>query len=227
MLDTLYRFLPGSDPNDNGEMGAVFGRLNALAQETGAALLLIDHVAKGEHLGPISHSALGASVKGGAARVIAHLKRTQREDGGRWELNVESHFGSWEAPIHYERPRLHDANGSEYRGSGCVACTASKARGLAEGVVRQLFLEQGTRDDLGRPVIPSKRKLREALQAAGLASGSNAVADDMVAAIVRDYCAPEGARWGDDRPIRTKTGAREALIFTWRMSEQATSTEVL
>ncbi len=219
VLDTLYRFIPGCDPNDNGEMGAVFGSLNALAQESGAAILVIDHMAKGEHLGPVSHSALGASVKGGAARVVANLKRTQREDGGRWELNVESHFGSWEQPIHYERPRVRDEDGHERRGAGCVSCTASEARGLADSVVRQLFIEHGTRDALGRPTIPSKRKLREALQAAGLASGSNGQADLMVAAIVRDYCAPEGARWGDDRPIRTKTGPRDALVFTWRMAE--------
>lgn len=219
VLDTLYRFLPGCDPNDNGEMGAVFGRLNALAQETGAAVLIIDHMAKGEHLGPVSHSALGASVKGGSARVVANLKRTQREDGGRWELNVESHFGSWEQPIHYERPRVSDEDGHERRGAGCVHCTASEAQGLSEGMVRQLFVERGERDALGRPVIPSKRKLREALQAAGLASGSNGQADLMVGAIVRDYCAPEAARWGDDRPIRTKTGPRDALIFTWRMAE--------
>ena len=99
ILDTLYRFLPGCDPVDNAEMGLVFGRLNDLAQSTGAALLILDHMGKGEQVGPVSHSALGASVKGGAARVIAALKRTSKEDGGRWEVNVESHFGSWDEPL--------------------------------------------------------------------------------------------------------------------------------
>ena len=56
ILDTLYRFLPGKDPLSNSEMGEVFASLNEVAQSTGAALLILDHVAKGEHLGPISHS---------------------------------------------------------------------------------------------------------------------------------------------------------------------------
>ncbi len=36
VLDTLYRFVPGCRPVDNAEMGRVFGRLNELAQRTGA-----------------------------------------------------------------------------------------------------------------------------------------------------------------------------------------------
>lgn len=94
VLDTLYRFAPGADPSDNGEMGLLFGRLNDLAQGTGAALLILDHVRKGDLSGSISQSGLGATVKGGASRVVAGLKRTSKEDGGRWELDVESHFGS-------------------------------------------------------------------------------------------------------------------------------------
>ena len=214
VLDTLYRFLPGCDPNDNGEMGRVFGRLNDLAQGTGAALLIVDHTGKGEQLGPVSHSALGASVKGGAARVVAALKRTSKEDGGRWEFNVESHFGNWDEPLHFERPKLEDGT----RGGGCVLCTASEAHGLDEATVRRVFANHGERVN-GRPVIPSKRKLREALQAEKLASG-NAQGDQMVRSIVSDYCAPETAHtWGEDRPIVTSDGPKNATVFTWRMVE--------
>ena len=78
ILDTLYRFLPTTDPNDNMAMGEVFGALNEIAHRTGAALLILDHVAKGEHMGPVSHSALGAQIKGGAARVIIALRRTSK-----------------------------------------------------------------------------------------------------------------------------------------------------
>ncbi len=214
VLDTLYRFLPGVDPNDNGEMGTVFGRINDLAQATGAAILIVDHIGKGQQFGPVSHSALGASVKGGAARVVAALKRTSKEDGGRWELDVESHFGSWEEPVHFERPAREDGT----RGGGCVPCTASEARGLDEATVRRLFVKHGERVN-GRPVIASKRKLREALQFEKIAVG-NAMGDEMVHAIVVDYCAPDTAHtWGKDRPIVTSDGPRNATVFTWRIVE--------
>ena len=117
--------------------------------------------------------------------MVAALKRTSKEDGGRWEIDVESHFGSWEDPVHFERPLLADGT----RGGGCVLCTASEARGLDESTVRRVFVKHGERVD-GRPVIGSKRKLREALQAEKLASG-NAQADEMVHSIVVDYCVPE------------------------------------
>jgi putative DNA primase/helicase len=65
VLDTLYKFLPGCDPNSNAEMGTVFARIGDLAQSTGAAIVMLDHVAKGEHFGPVSHSAVGAQIKGG------------------------------------------------------------------------------------------------------------------------------------------------------------------
>jgi hypothetical protein len=169
---------------------------------------------KGEHLGPVSHSALGASVKGGAARVVAALKRTSKEDGGRWELNVESHFGSWDEALHFERPLLKDGT----RGGGCVLCTASEAHGLDESTVRRAFVRYGERVE-GRPVIGSKRKLREALQTEKLASG-NAQGDEMVHSIIIDYCVPEHIHtWGKDRPIVTSDGPNRATVFTWRMLE--------
>lgn len=214
ILDTLYRFLPGCDPNDNMDMGRVFGRLNDLAQGTGAALLILDHQGKGGQSGPTSHSALGASVKGGASRCVASLKRTSKEDGGRWSFDVESHFGNWDEPLHFERPRLEDGT----RTGGCVLCTASEARGLDGATVRRVFVNHGKYVD-GRPVIQSKRKLREALRAEKLATG-NSQADGMVRAILADHCAPESAHtWGQDRPIFTRGGPKNATIFTWRMVE--------
>ena len=211
IFDTLYRFLPRVDPNSNADMGEVFGRVNTLAQRTGAALLLLDHVAKGEQLGPVSHSALGASVKGGASRVVIALKRTSKEDGGRWEINVESHFGSWEEPIHYERPLLDDGE----RGFGCVRCGAAHAWGLNLDTVGELFDRFGERDEQGRPVFPSKKKLTDALIAAKHASG-NSDGGKIVSAIFRDYCISKGAARRDkSRPIATGDGPRNAVVFTW------------
>jgi hypothetical protein len=221
ILDTLYRFLPGADPNDNGVMGRIFGRINDLAQRTGAALVLLDHVGKGEQLGPVSHSAIGASVKGGAARVVIALRRTSREDGGRWQLDVESHFGSWEAPIYYERPRLPDGT----RGGGCSVCTAAEAHGLKFQTVRELFARHGDRDAQGRPFFASKRKLRDALHAAKLAAG-NAQGDQVVDAVLRDYAVAEhAADRNPDRPIVTRDGPNRAVVITWRRTEPQSEEE--
>ena len=216
ILDTLYRFLPGKDPSSNADMGEVFGRLNDVAQSTGAALLLVDHVAKGEQLGPVSHSGIGAQVKGGASRVIIGLKRTSKDGGGRWSVDVESHFGSWDEPLHYERPTREDGT----RGGGCVLCTASEAHGLSEQAVHDLFA-QGELDDRGRRFFSSKRKLIDALITTKHATG-NSDGAEMVTAIIRDYCAPEHATgWGGDRPIVTREGKRTATVFTWRMRDEA------
>ena len=224
IFDTLYRFLPGKDPSSNQEMGAVFGRLNDLAQSTGAALLLLDHVAKGEQLGPTSHSGIGAQVKGGASRVIIGLRRTSKEGGGRWQLDVESHFGSWDEPLHYERPLRKDGT----RGGGCVLCTATEAYGLSEAAVRDLFTAQGELDERGRRFFGSKRRLTEALIAAKHATGNNDVRR-------YDPChhprllRPRAChrQLGCRPPHRhTSEGKRSATVFTWRMRDAGVLTPI-
>ncbi len=210
ILDTLYRFLPSVDPNSNAEMGPVFGALNELAQETGAALVMLDHVAKGEQLGPVSQSALGAQIKGGASRVIIGLKRTSKEDGWRWKLDVESHFGSWDEPIFYERPLRPDGE----RGEGCVPCDASRAFNISLEQVLDLFHRFGETDDLGRRFFRSKRALTAALITAQIASG-NARSESVIDAIMRDFSQPEGgSEPASVRPIHISSGSRSAFVFT-------------
>jgi hypothetical protein len=212
VLDTLYKFLPGCDPNSNAEMGPVFAHLGDLAQSTGAAILMLDHVAKGEHLGPVSHSAVGAQIKGGAARVIIGLKRTDRGNGGHWMLDVESHFGSWDEPLHYTRPRLDDGS----YGGGCVLCDAATAFQITVGGVERLFQGYGERDEEGRPVFTSKRKLTEALNKSGLTSGNDGAAK-WINALIQYFCVFELSKNKlPDRPVITRTGPRQATIFTWR-----------
>jgi hypothetical protein len=212
ILDTLYRFIPGCDPISNADMGPVFGRLNDTAQSTGAALLMLDHVAKGEQLGPVAHSALGAQVKGGASRVIIALQRISRGDGLCWQLDVDSHFGSWDEPMYYKRPKLADGGWGE----GCVPCGAKKALNLSAEGLRRLFETSGVPSDDGRLCFPSKRKLTEALISAGLASG-NQDASGRIGAIMREFCAPEAAANRlPERPVVTSKGPRNAVIFTWR-----------
>jgi hypothetical protein len=212
VLDTLYKFLPGCDPNSNAEMGPVFARIGDLAQSTGAAILMLDHVSKGEHLGPVSHSAVGAQIKGGAARVIIGLKRTDRGNGGNWTLDVESHFGSWDEPLHYTRPRLDDGS----YGEGCVLCDAATALSINLEGVQRLFETHGEQDDMGRLVFTSKRKLTEALNKAGIASGNDAAAKWINALIPRFCISEDSKNEFPDRPIITSSGPRGATIFTWR-----------
>ena len=194
VLDTLYKFLPGCDPNSNAEMGPVFARIGDLAQSTGASILMLDHVAKGEHLGPVSHSAVGAQIKGGAARVIIGLKRMDRGNGGHWVLDVDSHFGSWDEPLHYTRPRLDDGS----YGEGCVLCDAATAFSINLDGVQRLFETHGERDDEGRLVFTSKRKLTDALNKAGLASGNDAAAK-WINALIQRFCVCEMTK--DKLPI--------------------------
>lgn len=219
VLDTLYRFLPGADPNDNGAMGEVFGDINTLARESGAAIVLLDHVRKGDQPGTVSQSALGAQIKGGASNVILGLRRVSVQNGGAWELKVESHFGSWDEAITYQRPMRSDGT----YGSGAIRWSATEARGLDFQQLRDLFVDHGERDQQGRPVFASLRKLRDALQASKIVpEGSNSMAEDLIHAITREHCAPAdavGTDWKDSRPIWTSTGPRNARIFTWRMSE--------
>jgi hypothetical protein len=212
ILDTLYKFLPGCDPNSNAEMGTVFARIGDLAQSTGAAIVMLDHVAKGEHFGPVSHSAVGAQIKGGAARVIIGLKRIDRKNGGHWTLDVESHFGSWDEPLHYTRPRLDDGS----YGGGCVLCNAATAWNVNLEDVQRLFETHGERDDMGRLVFTSNRKLTEALKAAELVSGNDS-AEKWIRALIQQFCVADDAKDIPlDRPIITRSGTRNATVFTWR-----------
>jgi hypothetical protein len=217
VLDTLYRFLPGLDPNSNADMGPVFGQLNETAQSTGAGLLMLDHVAKGEQLGPVSHSAIGAQVKRGASRVIIGLRRTPRSGGGRWQIDVESHFGSWDEPIYYERPLLKDKT----RGEGCVRCRATRALEVSLPRLERVFEQSGEQDEDGRLCFRSKRQLTEALIKARLASGK-ADANHQINAILRDFVPEPAAEPSSGRPIVTSKGPRKATVFTWCAQGPAT-----
>lgn len=213
VLDTLYRFLPGIDPNSNQDMGKVFGGLNSIAQEKDCALIAVDHVGKGDQGGPVSHSGLGASVKGGAARAVIGLKRTTKEDGGRWEVNVESHFGSWDEPLHYERPRLEDGA----HGVGCALCGPAEAYGIDLDTLERLFHDHGKTDDEGRPWFPSQRELIDALQEAGIAGNNQGAGQDIAKAIANQHGVPDHiVTRGHDRPILLGKGPRKAKTYTWR-----------
>lgn len=210
VLDTLYRFIPGIEINSNAEMGVIFGDLNEVAQSTGAAIIMIDHVAKGEQQGPVSHSAIGAQIKGGASRVIMGLRRTSKEAGGRWQLDVESHFGSWDEPISYERPVRSDGE----PGEGCTRCSSVRAFNLTLDAVTEIFRMYGQVDESGRRYFASKRALTEGLKSAGLASGNGSAAD-LIRAITRDFCLPAAVPDVDpERPFRTSQGKRNATLFT-------------
>jgi RecA-family ATPase len=225
VLDTLYRFVPGAEQNDNTVMGVVFGDIADLALRSGAGVLLLDHTSRATSTGEISNSpstsGLGAVIKGGAARTIIKLSRVNRIDGGSWSVDVESHFGSWDEPITYKRPEGADGK----PGVGCVLCSATDSRGLSEEKVRELFAKYAQRDETGRAQFPSRRRFEEAMQTARLvAEGSRSSAQDYVKAIERDLCADgDGLEndWKNMRPIwiyRAGTGNNAAKRYVWRGS---------
>ena len=85
--------------------------------------------------------------------------------------------------------------------------------------VHRLFADYGERDAEGHAFFASKRKLIAALETAKLSSG-NAQGSEIVTAIQRDYAIPEYlAGRHPDRPILTRDGDRNAVVFTWRMAE--------
>jgi AAA domain/TOTE conflict system, Archaeo-Eukaryotic Primase domain len=211
VLDTLYRFHPGVDPSDNAAMGLLFGDLLELARASGAALWVLDHIRKGEVGGPVSHSAIGAATKGGAANVIVSLKRTKSAEGFSWEMDVESHFGSWDDPITYRRPARTDGT----PGAGCQLCSAAQSRGLDESAVCRLFEQYGTIDPTtGRKGFESQRAMIAALEAAGFAGeGSRSDGQELARRIEREYSAPSDS-------VRTAT-REAALIWTYPGSRGA------
>ncbi len=204
-LDTAYHFHPGVDPSDNALMGVFYRDMLEFARSSRRALWFLDHMRKGDPGGPVSHSAIGAVTKGGAANVIANLKRSKGIGGFSWELDVESHFGSWEEPITYRRPERDDGK----IGAGCVLCSATEARGLDEATLRKLFEQYGTADrDTGRRCFESQNLMIEALEKAGFAGeGSRSDGQELAARIKREFCA-------DPAAIRTETRER-ALIWTY------------
>ncbi len=123
-----------------------------------------------------------------------------------------SHFGSWDEPRYYERPRLGDGT----RGSGCVLTGPAEGYGVSEADVERLFRDYGARDDPERLWFGSQRSLIDALKQAGLATGQGH-GQEIAYAIERQYGVPDHiVSWGSERPILLGTGARAAKTYTWR-----------
>lgn len=69
ILDALYRFLPeGTSENDNAQMTAVYNAVDAIAKETGAAIVIVDHTSKGNQSEKeVTDVGAGAGAKSRAA----------------------------------------------------------------------------------------------------------------------------------------------------------------
>jgi len=212
ILDTLYCFCPGADPSDNGEMGRVFRNLSMGCRRADAAFICLDHVSKaessGETGGPVSHSALGAVLKGGACNVIAKLSKS----GPAWTLAVDSHFGSWEEPLYYQRPSTPAGSGW-----GAVPTTLTRSRGIDIEKVQDLFNKHGQETtEEPRKHFPSLRTLKAAIVAAGWTS-NQARAETLARSVERLYAvrhdAPAVKAGGT--PILIYDGPRKAKQYVW------------
>ena len=195
VVDTLYRFLLGMNPLDQGEMGLAYDRINRIAAETGSALFILDHVARKGTLEdiPVSQSMMGAQTKGGASNSIVLVTRRETPDGPKWQLAVESHFGDLAKPIHYERPVRADGIGT---GVGCVRTSEANARGVDLWGAWNVFRAHGKERADGYE-FTSRRALEDALRAEGLAGQGAGAADRplraMVGALGRLWCRAEDA----------------------------------
>jgi hypothetical protein len=212
VLDTVYKFALGIDMNDNAVVGKLFSDISGIAQRTGAGIILVDHAGKGTHEGPVSHSAIGASIKGGAVRTIAALKRT----GDGWSLDVEGHYGNWDAPISYTRPTI--AGG--IKGMGCQLSSAAAARGITLDAVRSVFHNHAASLDNGRRwFFKSQREFSDALISEGLTDGTSRDAErSAVRAIVSAFgCdAATESRFTSKYPVwKSKVGQS----FTYEFNE--------
>ncbi len=212
-LDTFYRFAPNDDPNSTEDMGKVWGRINDLVAETGVAVVVIDHAAKGEHLGPIAHTAVGSQMKGGAANVIMRLQRTgsDKPEDWRFTLVAEGHYGRG-FERHYRLPLRDDGKA----GFGCVACSAADAADVKIEALEAAFREHGARDADDHPMFPSQTALIEALREAGLIRKDDEKGAAALRAIHETYCAEPGATTAE-RPIATRLGKKAGTRrgYTW------------
>jgi hypothetical protein len=195
ILDTMYKFIPGLDMNDNAEMGEVMSTLNSVANDTGAAILILHHVAKGEGAAITSQSGLGAQIFGGAASVIVTLTR----NGETRHVSVDSHYGSWDAPRSYRRPQRADGT----LGMGCVPCTAMEAEDVRPHQIIDLFEQHGQRwDQIEDEGL--RQRTEAGLQGQGLTTSG--------ALVVRSRRAFEGAIVA--ARLRTSSGAARHLVDT-------------
>jgi 5S rRNA maturation endonuclease (ribonuclease M5) len=210
ILDTLYRFIPGADFNDNTAMGEVLGTINSLANDTGAAILVIHHTSKGEQNGSVSQSGLGAQIIGGAANVIARLRRTGGGQEHSWSLEVESHYEPWDEQLSYERPTREDGS----RGMGCVRCTASEAHGVNFETLDDLFRKHGQKNGALR--FKSQRDFIKAIKDEGLRENDGA-ARTLIGAIEQDFYSEAG-------PLTISEGPNRAKIYTWQSDTAAVTT---
>lgn len=195
ILDTLHAFAAGCDHNDPATMGELFRWLNVTAIETGVGIVCLDYTTKaaaaGETSGPAAHSAFGTVLKGGACNVIGTLRR----NGGAWSLNVDSHHGSWDDPIHYTRPKRSDGTA----GCGAIATTLGDAKGITIERIRDLFVEGGQRtDEIPEPHFKSMRQLKEAIIAAAWTSNS-----PQAETLIRNVIEREHARRQNSRATAT------------------------
>lgn len=215
-IDTYYLTHPSLDSNLAMDMGPFFRGVSNIAQRSGAGVLGLDHVTKGEQIGPVSQSGIGSGMKGGAARTIAFLKR----EGDGWTMNVESHFGNWDEPISFRRPIA--AGG--FKGMGCEITTVAGAKGLSLEAVRQAFVNQGKFDEGAREwQIDSQNKLIDALIEEGLvAENARATGQSAVRAIESTYgCDWDlSPKWLANYAVRFKNGAgpRGAKVYRFNDS---------
>lgn len=96
VLDAFYRFLPrGSDENSNSDLAAIYNRIDAYAEMTGACFVCIHHASKGVQAGK-AVTDVGAGAGAQSRATDSHvILRPHEKDGA---VVMEAAVRSW-APV--------------------------------------------------------------------------------------------------------------------------------
>jgi AAA domain len=92
VIDAFYRSLPRDcDENDNGHMRDVYNAIDAIAEQTGAAIVLVHHSSKGDQSGKaVTDVGSGAGAQSRAADAHLILRAHEDDDAAVAEAVVRS-----------------------------------------------------------------------------------------------------------------------------------------
>jgi hypothetical protein len=200
IVDTVARAMAGDDENSARDMSAFVGRLDAIARETGAAVLCIHHPGKDESRGMRGNYALGA-----ACDVV--LKIDVRDDGTRSVAAEKVRDGEIGDLFSFKlRPVTlgTDDDGDQITSCVVVPCEATSApkRGRPKGSAKELL---------------GLRALKMAIDEVGSAPpGSAYIPQDAGARVVtfaqlKLYAAKLGIFAADDKPKRQNEVLRRVM----------------
>lgn len=93
VIDPVSAYFDGMDPNSNADVRLLLGRLADLAEETGAAVVLVSHHRKGGYSGPAIHRTIGSLAFAAVARVVWNVVHDPTDPERRLLVPVKMNLG--------------------------------------------------------------------------------------------------------------------------------------